>query len=62
MASWCFLTVGDLREPCSFLINANLRIKKKLNEAITTLTGVDNDVNDAYSNGIANGFTNEFLV
>jgi len=44
------------------LIDANLRIKKKLNEAITTLTAVDNEMNDAYSSGIANGFSNEFLV
>lgn len=60
--SGVFLLLTIDRTPCSLLIDANLRIKKKLNEAITTLTAVDNEMNDAYSSGIANGFSNEFLV
>lgn len=39
-----------------------LRILDKIKKGLTDLTKVDNDVNDAYSNGIANGFSGEFLV
>lgn len=46
----------------SLHMDNSLRILGKIKKGLSDLTEVDNDVNDAYSNGIANGFSVEFLV